>query len=60
MNQPLHIGPFDPVPGDNGSPPLEPTRVARFIEGSSYFEMDIYSLEIFAYGEVGQMHPDLK
>jgi hypothetical protein len=58
MNQP-HIGPLDPKPG---APEAlkQPTRVARFIDGSSFFEMDICTFEVFAFGEVGQQHPDLR
>jgi hypothetical protein len=59
MNQP-HVGPLDPKPGDNGGPPLEPTRVLRFVEGESWFELEPVSLEILAYGSVSEQHPDLR
>jgi hypothetical protein len=58
MNQP-HIGPLDPKPGEPG-PPKQPTRVHRLIENSSWFELDPASLNILAFGEVGEQHPDLR
>jgi hypothetical protein len=58
MNQP-HVGPLDPKPG---APEAlkQPTRILRYVEGESWFELEPVSLEILAFGSVSEQHPDLR
>jgi hypothetical protein len=59
MNQP-HVGPLDPRPGDNGSPPLPPTRLVRIVEGDTWTEYDFPSMQKANHGILGDTHPDLR
>jgi hypothetical protein len=58
MNQP-HIVPLDPKPG---APEAlkQPTRIPRWIDNTSWFELEPSTMAVIAYGEVGEQHPDLR
>jgi hypothetical protein len=53
-------GSLDPRPGDNGGPPLEPTRLVREIVDNEWQEYEFPSMRPANHGILGEIHPDLR
>lgn len=51
-------GSLDPRPGPDSSPPPNPTRLARYIEGDHWIELDPTTWTKVSEGIIGE-HPDL-